>query len=321
MKILVVGVNNFGQKHLSGIKDMEISIVERKSDVIKRTKEKFDIENVYSSYDDAIKDNFDIVDLVVPHHLHREMAIKAMKAGSNVLVEKPIATSIEDGKAMIGASKDYNVKFMVTDQYFFDPSVRSAVKMIKDNMIGRINTIIVRDQRLFEHEGWRVEQNKMGGGALIDGGIHYIDTMLNFGGDYESIHGKSMHGGSILSGEDTTVALFNFKNGSKGLFFYSWAYRNPPELPAFEIIGDRGSIYEDPKSRTSWEVGTPKRTVYGDLILNGKNANVEKYDVYTAEIMEFAQCVRNNTEVPFPPELALRDLKAVLDIYSHILKH
>ena len=316
MKILVVGANNFGQKHLSGIKGMEISIVERKSEVIEKTVEKFKIENVYSSFEDAIKDRFEIVDLVVPHYLHKEMAIKAMEAGSNVLVEKPIATTLDDGEAMIRASKDYGVKFMVTDQYFFDPSVRAAVKFIKENRIGRINTIIVRDQRFFEHGGWRTDKAQMGGGALIDGGIHFLDTLLNFGGNYESIHGKSIHGGSILNGEDNTAALFKFESGTYGLFFYSWSYRNPPELPAFEIIGEKGSIYEDVKSRTSWEVGTPVRTVYGDLILNGEKANVKKYDVYTAEIMEFADSVKNNTEVPFPPELALRDLKAVLDIYK-----
>ena len=97
MKILVVGANNFGQKHLSGIKDMEISIVERKPEVIEKTLEKFKIENVYSNFEDAIKDRFDIVDLVVPHYLHKEMAIKAMEAGSNVLVEKPIASTLDYG--------------------------------------------------------------------------------------------------------------------------------------------------------------------------------------------------------------------------------
>lgn len=316
MKILVVGANNFGQMHLSGIKNMDISIVERKPEVIKRTKERYKIENVYSSYNDAIKDNFDIVDLVVPHYLHREMAIAAMEHGSNVLVEKPIATTIADGEAMIKASIDCKVKFMVTDQYYFDPSIRSAVNLIKENRIGKINTIIVRDQRFFEHEGWRVNKDKMGGGALIDGGIHFIDTLLNFGGGYENIYGKSAHAGSILEGEDNTAVLFNFKSGSTGLFFYSWAYRKPPQLPAFEIIGDTGSIYEDVNSRTSWDAENPVRTVFGDIILNGENVHVKKYDVYSAEIMEFVESVRNNTEVPFPPELALRDLKAVLDIYK-----
>ncbi len=319
MKILVVGVNGFGKMHLSAIKDMDISIVERNNDVINDVTKKFDIKKVYNNYDDALKDNFDIVDLTVPHYLHKEMAIKAMKNKINVLMEKPIATNIEDAEEIIDASKKYNVKFMVTDQYFFDPSVRSAIKLIKNNEIGNINTIIVRDQRFFDHEGWRQNTKNMGGGALIDGGIHFIDTLLNFGGEYLKIYSSNSHLGSVINGEDTTSALFKFKNGATGLFFYSWSYYDPPELPAFEIIGSKGSIYEDYKSRTSWGLDDKIRTVYGDLIMNGKNMNIKKYDVYTEEIKEFEDSIKNNKEVPFNPELALRDLKTVLNIYKNHL--
>jgi len=77
MKILVVGVHGFGKMHLSAIKDMDISIVERNNDVINEVTKKFDIKKVYDNYDDALKDHFDIVDLIVPHYLHKEMAIKA----------------------------------------------------------------------------------------------------------------------------------------------------------------------------------------------------------------------------------------------------
>jgi predicted dehydrogenase len=316
MRILVVGVNNFGQMHLSAIKNMDISIVERKPEVVEKSLEKFKINKVYSSYDEALNDKFDIVDLIVPHHLHREMAMKAMEMGSNVLLEKPIATSIEDAEDLITASRKFNVKFMVTDQYYFDPSVREAVKIIKNGEIGKPISIVVRDQRYYTHKGWRTSSSDMGGGSLIDGGIHFIDTLLNFGGDYDSIDGISRHGGSALQGEDTTNAIFKFKNGSTGLFFYTWAYREPPVVPAFEVIGDRGSFYEDPASRTDWGVETHNRTVYGDLVLNGKNLNIKKYDVYEKEIGDFAKSVENDTPVPFPPETALRDLKAVLKIYN-----
>ncbi len=319
MKILVVGVKGFGKMHLSAIKDMEISIVERNKEVVNDVTERLDIKKVYNDYDVALKDHFDIVDLTVPHYLHKEMAIKAMKNKNNVIIEKPIATTIEDAEEMINASKKYNVKFMVSDQYFFDPSVRKAMELIKDNAIGNVNTLIVRDQRFFTHEGWRQNQKYMGGGSLIDGGIHFIDTLLNFGGEYSDIYSSSNHLGSVIEGEDNTSALFKFKNGITGLFFYSWSYHNPPEVPAFEIIGNKGSIYEDYKSRTPWGIDDKIRTVYGDLIMNGKKLNVEKYDVYTEEIEEFKNSVENNADVPFKPELALRDLRAVLTIYKNSL--
>ena len=86
MKILVVGVNGFGKMHLSAIKDMEISIVERNKEVINDVMAKFDIKKVYDDYNTALKGHFDIVDLTVPHYLHKEMAIKAMKNKNNVII-------------------------------------------------------------------------------------------------------------------------------------------------------------------------------------------------------------------------------------------
>ncbi len=319
MNILVVGVNGFGQMHLSAINNMDISIVERNENVIRQVKDKYSIKKVYSDYNEALKDDFDIVDLVVPHYLHREMAIKAMKLKKNVIIEKPIATSVNDGLEMIRASRENGVKFMVLDQYFFDPSVQASLKLINNKKIGRVHSIIVRDQRFYNKPGWRTDKNLMGGGSLIDGGIHFINTMLTFGGDYDKIYADNFHGGSSINGEDTTLALFKFKSGSAGFLFYTWAYANSPKVPAFEIIGDEGSIYEDPNSRTSWDKDNKIRTVYGDIIMNGQKINVEKYDVYTREIEAFMESVVEDCSVPFDPVLELRDLRAVMDIY-HITK-
>jgi predicted dehydrogenase len=316
MKILVVGVNGFGKMHLSAMKNQSVSIVETKESVIKECKANFKVDNVYNNFNEAIKDHFDVVDLVVPHHLHKELAIKAMEAKSNVLIEKPIATTIEEGEEMIKSSLKNGVKFMVADQYFFDPSVRKVMELLKENVIGDVDTIIVRDQRFFINTGWRQDEKNMGGGALIDGGIHYMNTFLNFGGDYTELTSYSNHSGSVIQGEDSTKALFKFKSGAIGIFFYSWSYKDPPTLPAFEIIGSEGSIYEDVKARTSWNVGQKERTVYGDVVLNGKNMNVKKYDVYEEEINGFLESVKNHKDVPFDPKLALRDLRAVMDIYN-----
>ncbi len=317
MKILVVGAKKFGQMHLSAIKDMEISIVERDENAVRNASSIAKINKVYTSIDDALKDKYDIVDIIVPHYLHHEFAIKAMKAGSNVLMEKPIATDINEAREIIEASKKYGVKFMVTDQYYFDPAVNKAMELINDNKIGKINTIIVRDQRYYDHTGWRTDKDKMGGGALIDGGIHFINVLRHFGGDIKSVYGNSIHAGSTLSGEDTTRALVEFNSGAFGLFFYSWAYKEPPEVPGFEIIGSNGSIYEDPAGRSSWDIGTPDRTVFGDLVMNGKKVDFRKYDVYEREISEFKKAVENNLDVPFPPEMALHDLEIVKKIYSN----
>ncbi|SMD30584.1 Gfo/Idh/MocA family protein [Picrophilus oshimae] len=315
MKILVVGINGFGMRHLSAIKNMDIYVMERKENVIAEAKSRYDIKRVFNDYNEALNSDADIVDLVVPHNLHRDLAIKAMEHKKHVLVEKPIATTLDDGKAMIDVSRKNRVKFMVAEQYFFDPYATEARRLIQNNAIGDVKTVIVRDQRFFDHGGWRLNRESMGGGALIDGGIHFIDTLLNFAGDYSDVRSIINHGGTDLEGEDNINALFKFKNGAAGLFFYSWAYRFSPRLPAFEIIGENGSMYEDSSSKISWDSGI--RTAYGGLIMNGKKVDVRPYDIFEKEISSFAESIENDNDVPFSPELELRDLKAVLDIYKN----
>jgi len=316
MEIVVVGCRGFGKVHLRSIRNMDISIVETDLETIRYCNENFEIRKVFSNLDEALRSGAQIIDLVVPHNLHRELAIKAMKSGKNVLLEKPIATSVKDGDEMIREAKMTGVKFMVAEQYFFDPTIRKVKDIIASGKIGKIHSIIVRDQHHFTRKVWRISATQMGGGALIDGGIHYIETLLDLGGDYDSVEGRSIHGGSSLEGEDTTHAFFNFRNGATGIFFYTWAYQNAPVIPGFEVIGESGSMYEDVNGRSLEDFKFPSRkTAYGDLILNGQKIPVEKYDVFEKEISEFSRAVENNTEVPYPPENALRNLRAVEDIY------
>ena len=93
-------------------------------------------------------------------------------------------------------------------------------------------------------------------------------------------------------------------------------YQHPPEVPGLEIIGSDGSIYEDPETRSHEDFKVPSRTTaYGDLVMNGKRMDIPKYDVFQKEFDGFLKSVESGTDVPFDPELAHRDLSAVLDIY------
>ncbi len=323
MEIVVVGCRGFGKVHLSAIKGMDISIVERNRDAVEFCKANYDIRNVYGSLEEALSSSAEIIDLVTPHNLHGEMSVAAMKRGKNVLVEKPISTVLSEGEHMISESRKNGVKFMVAEQFFFDPAVRRARELIDAGAVGKVHSIIVRSQGsplgtgVLGPDAWRYSSGNMGGGALIDGGIHFIETLLDLGGEYSAVNGTSFRSRDFIEGEDTTHAVFSFRNGSAGLFFYSWAYRNPPRLPGFEIIGDSGSIYEDSSSSFS---GTPgrngRRTAYGDLVVNGVKEQTVDADIIEMEITGFRKAVEEGTDVPYPPENALRNLRAVLEIYG-----
>lgn len=319
MKVTLIGGNGFGKLHGESYKQLgiEFSVYDRNLEVLEYYRKNYGVKNVFDNIEDALHSDSDMVDIVLPHKMHREISIKAMELGKHVIMEKPIATTVEEATEIIEASVKNNVKFMVAEQYNFDPSLNMAIKLVNENKIGKVHTIIVRDQREYKKTGWRSKKDQMGGGALIDGGIHYIETILDIGGDYRKIDSYSYHGGSSLEGEDTTVALFHFVSGSHGMFFYSWAYRDFPRLPSYEIIGEEGSIYEDVQSRPQEEFKsmTGIRYVYGNPVLNGEKVEIHKEDVFNLEIKGFIDSIKSNTEVPYSHNKAIRNLKAILDIY------
>jgi predicted dehydrogenase len=316
MKVVVVGCRGWGQIHLRALAQLgvDLEIMERDREAARTCVERYGARKVYESYSSVLSSDADVVDLVVPHHLHRDMAVEALKAGRHVLVEKPMARTEAEALDMINAAKSVRRKLMVADQFHFDPAVRAVMDMIREGRLGRVHTIIVRSQTLGRPRDWRTRLEEMGGGALIDGGVHFVNTLLNFGGDYEEVKAYVYRASVPMEGDDTAVAIFRFKSGAHGLLYYSWAYPNAPLLPSYEVVGDAGSVVEDLETkRRTWS--PPRYRVYGDPVLNGKRVEVPDVDVFVEMFRGFLRAVEEDAEVPYPPELSLRDLRGVLDIY------
>ncbi len=319
MKILVLGSRGFGKVHLDSWKklNVEIALYDRNEKLLEEAAEAYGATETFSDIPEALSSDADIVDIILPHNMHREVAISAISRKKHVLIEKPVATSVADAELMIEEAARAGVKFMVAEQYYFDASVRYAVAAVAEGKIGRVHTIIVRDQRLYSKNGWRAKANVMGGGSLIDGGIHFVDTLLNFGGDYRSIRPVVYHGSSSIEGEDTSISLFDFKSSAHGLLFYTWSYPHSPRVPSYEIIGSEGSIVEDITTHpeVDFKYMSGIRYAFGKPVLNGKTVDIKIEDVFDKEIGGFLRAVEEDGELPMDPRVAKRDLSAVLEIY------
>lgn len=320
MKVVLIGGNGFGLFHADSYKHLGIhfSVFDRNPEILDSYRKEYSIIDAYQDISDAVNSDADIADIVLPHNMHKDVAIKAMRAGKHVLIEKPIATTLNDAREMVKEAEKNNVKLMVAEQYFFDASIREAVKLANQNKIGNVHTIIVREQRTHNKPGWRNKIDIMGGGSLIDGGIHLVDVILNIGGGYSNVFSTTYKGGSPLEGEDSVMATFKFKGGATGFLFYSWAYPFAPTVPSYEIVGSEGSIVEDTFSRPGdrFNKGKGLRYVFGMPVVNGKRTDVKVDDVFDSEINGFIQSVEKNTEPPFPIENALRDLGTIMQIYG-----
>jgi predicted dehydrogenase len=144
---------------------------------------------VFSSYEEVVSGrDVDAVLLSTPHHVHKSMTIQAAEAGKHVMVEKPMATTLEDGEAMIAACKRAGVALTVNYSFRYLPKIRMARALVEEGVLGDITGVqIIAHQykdpgywmgaRSNSPGDWRSSREKAGGGLLIMNVCHTIDYL------------------------------------------------------------------------------------------------------------------------------------------------
>lgn len=139
---------------------------------------------IWSSEDDEIlkRDDIQVVSLCLPHHLHAPIALAALQAGKHVLVEKPLATSLEEADAMIRAAQKAKRNLSVVLQLRFESDVQRARLILERGLIGKpfyaeVSCLWWRRPMYYENS-WRGKWATEGGGAVINQATHHVDLIL-----------------------------------------------------------------------------------------------------------------------------------------------
>lgn len=200
-----------------------------------------------NSFLDAIQRKPDVLHLCTPHYLHSIQAIEALKAGINVLTEKPMAISLEEADKMILAEKETGMALGVIFQSRYESGVREMKKLIETGKLGKItgawSTMNWSRPEAYYHSDWKGRWDGEGGGVLIDQAIHTIDMVQWLvGSRVKSVHGHIDHRVlHMIEVEDVADAVIEFENGVRySLFACNYnSYNAPIE---FEISGEKGRV-------------------------------------------------------------------------------
>lgn len=206
-----------------------------------------------TDFDDILDKDINVVHLCLPHHLHSSMAMKAMKAGIDVLTEKPIAITLQEADEMLRVQKETGRKLGVIFQTRYTKSVEKLKEMMSRGDFGKILSARSyltwnRPQDYYSQNDWKGTWDKEGGGVLIDQAIHSIDRVrYMLGSDVEwidgSIHNFVHH---FVKVEDTANAAIMFKNGCLYNLYASNIYGDNSPV-TIEFIGEKGrcGLYQD----------------------------------------------------------------------------
>lgn len=189
------------------------------------------------------------VDLVVvctPHPFHRQPAVEAALAGANVLVEKPLASNLNDCDAIINACKDKNVKLGVISQRRWYEPVKRVKEAIENGKIGKpvLATVTMlgwRDKNYYDSDAWRGTWEMEGGGVLVNQSPHQLDIMLWYMGDIDEVYGiwRNLNH-TYIEVDDTAVAIVKFKSGAIGNILVSNSQK-PGIYGKVHVHGENGA--------------------------------------------------------------------------------
>lgn len=190
------------------------------------------------------RQDLDAIIISTPPSLHAEMTIAALQAGKHVLCEKPLARNPAECRHMVDAAEQ-NSRFLATGfNYRFYPSVRKARELLSSGLIGDL--VYVRSYAGYSatehnHE-WLHDVEVMGGGALMDNGIHLIDLTACFLGGVEAAEGLTSNRIWRYEGcEDNGFLLLRGPEGRTATLHASWTEWRGYRFQ-LELFGERGCI-------------------------------------------------------------------------------
>jgi UDP-N-acetyl-2-amino-2-deoxyglucuronate dehydrogenase len=204
-----------------------------------------------SAYDNVtdmvIREKLDVVTICTPHPAHREPCIEALKAGANVLIEKPLASSLEDCDTMLlAAGETGKLIAMISQRRYYAPCLRMKEAIdsgkIGKPVLGNVFMFGWRDEAYYKSDPWRGTWEGEGGGVLVNQAPHQLDLLQWFmGGDIDELYGiwKNLNH-PYIEVEDTALALLKFKNGGVGSIIVSNSQK-PGIYGKVHIHGDNGA--------------------------------------------------------------------------------
>ena len=332
MKYALIGCGRISPNHIAAAKANGLELVAICDLVpanMKDKKVKFDLDDTvkeYTDYNDMLqKESLELVAIATESGKHAEIALRCLDYGCNLIIEKPIALSIEDADKIIEKAKKYNLKVCACHQNRFNKSIKKIREAIEKNRFGRMfhGTAHIRwcrDHEYYDRASWRGtwEQD---GGALMNQCIHNIDLLRWMMGDeiieVVGMTDKLHH--NYIEAEDLGIALIRFKNGAYGIVEGTTNVYPKNLEETLYLFGEKGTVKAGGQS-----VNVIEEWRFADMLDNSEEVKKEFHEnppnVYgyghTPLYADVIDSIEKNRTPYVDAEAGKRALELVLAIYK-----
>ncbi|MBP1910311.1 UDP-N-acetylglucosamine 3-dehydrogenase [Methanolobus bombayensis] len=293
LKVGVIGAGAMGKNHIriySEMPDVELAgISDIDKDLVESLAQQYDTK-AFTDYKEMLASGMDAVSIVVPTKMHRQVAIDAIEAGAHVLVEKPIADTVENANDIIDKAKENERLVMVGHIERFNPAVIKLKEIIDSGLLGKI--VSISTTRVGPYNP-RIRDV----GVILDIGVHDIDVI-------SYLYGRSVNqvytvaGADIHSFEDHATIHMRYDHEFSGLVEVNWL--TPHKVRKLTAVGVEGVAYLDYMDQTV------------ELHDSGwvRKAKIDQKEPLKNELEYFIDCINNGKQ----PEPSGNDGKHALKV-------
>lgn len=246
----------------------------------------------YLDYRDLLNENLDVVSVAVPTTLHKRVALDAIQRGVNILIEKPIADTLEDADELVEAAHQNKVKLMVGHVEHFNPAITKLKELIDNGHLGEI--ISISAKRVGPYQT-RIKDV----GVIVDIGTHDIEVMSYlYGEKVKDVY--ALAGSTVHKYEDHAIVTLRFNNGASGVIETNWL--TPHKVRTLTVTGSKG-IAEVNYNESSLRI-SDKEWI--------RDAKIDKEEPLKLELQHFVDYVQHDKDPLVSGEVARHILEVAL---------
>lgn len=299
IRAAVIGVGSMGWNHARIYNELEsvdlVAVADVDSRMAERAAHVYGARG-YTDYREMLRhEELDVVSIAVPTQIHRETALAALQRGCHILVEKPIAFTIEEGQEMVAFAASQGLKLAVGHVERFNPAIVELKQRLKRGEVGQVFQIHVRRLGPFPARVRDV-------GVVIDLATHDLDIMRYLlDSEVKRIYAETeqeIH----TEHEDLLSGLLRFEDGVIGLLSINWL--TPTKIRELTVTGEKGMFlvnyltqdlyfYENDYVDSQWgSLGLLRGVGEGNMV----RLKIEKREPLRVEIEAFVQAVLEDEE-------------------------
>jgi len=330
IKVAIIGTGSIANAHIKGYLQFSdrceiVALSDIYSEKAVKTAKDFNLNaDIYSDYHEMLKRfDIDLVSVCTPPYTHAEIAIDFLNAGKNVLVEKPMASSLEECDAMNRAQEQSGkILSIVSQNRFTNPMMK--LKAILDTKL--MGPIVHTQVDSFWWRGycyydlwWRGTYEKEGGGCTLNHAVHHIDIfhwMNGMPSEVTAVTSNTSHDNAEV--EDLSVAIFRYPNGSLAQITSSVVHHGEEQQLIFQGKNARVSVPWKVSASKSKENGFPEKDEELETKLQSAYDQLTdlEYTGHTAQIEDILSAIEGEKQVLVDGIQGRQTLELITAIYQ-----